>query len=112
MNEKYQKYKATYQAYRINHPEQAIESSRRRREKFKDACNAQNRKWRKIHPEKKFAGNIISNHSEKFPLDIECELCGVTDKLEHGHIDYDYPELYLTVCHRCNYWMNMGRGTV
>lgn len=30
-------------------------------------------------------------------------------KLEHGHIDYNYPEIYLTVCHECNYWMQVTK---
>jgi len=134
---RYQKYKKTYQAYyakhkehclelshkwdqnnpervtqlhrtwRVNHPEATIDSYRRCGEKHKDEHNEQNRKWRRTYPEKKHAGNIISKHPEMFPLADECEFCGCIDKLEHGHIDYDYPELYLTVCHRCNHWMDI-----
>jgi hypothetical protein len=78
--------------------------------KHKDVINERLRKWRKNHPEKKSAGNLISHHPEIFPLNNECEFCGLTENLEHGHIDYDYPELYLTVCPRCNFWMDIGKG--
>ena len=119
---RYKKYKESYQAYhlknrdsilerqrnwRLNHPEYSQDSSRNYRKDHKDLRNKANRKWRKIHIKKKRAGNMISRNLEKYPLNDECEFCGDTEKLEHGHIDYAYPELYLTVCHRCNYWMDI-----
>jgi hypothetical protein len=55
---------------------------------------------------KKIKAQRILNNGD-FPLQSVCAFCGVTEHLEHGHIDYDYPELYLTVCHRCNTWMSM-----
>ena len=122
---RYKKYKQTYQAYdrknrerihktqrdwRLKHPERSRNASRLQRLNNRERCNERNREWRKKHPEKKRAGNLISHNSEKYPLAECCAFCGTTEKLEHGHIDYDYPELYLTVCHRCNCWMDIGKG--
>lgn len=122
---RYKKHKATYQAYdRKNkernhklqrdwrlrqHPDYAKNSSRRHRLGNQEYYNEYNRRWRKNNPEKKRAGNLISKHIEKYPLADSCEFCGTRERLEHGHIDYDYPELYLTVCHRCNCWMDKGK---
>lgn len=64
------------------------------------------RKWRKNNPEKVRAEQLLYSNPTKYPLNDECDFCGATGKLEHGHIDYAFPELYLTVCHPCNYWMD------
>ena len=49
-----------------------------------------------------------------YPLADKCELCPENDKrtenLQHGHIDYDYPKIYLTVCGSCNIWMDKPIG--
>lgn len=66
----------------------------------------QQRKHRLRYPEKIKARNFVNNHN--LPLGSECEFCGRTEKLEHGHIDYDYPEIYLTVCHECNQNMEIS----
>ena len=123
----YKRYKKMYQAYyqahktRIqeqirqwatNHPERIKEFSRRWSEEHperKKEINQKNlehhrecgRKWRQKHPEKVKAHRLMAN-LDKYPLDKECEFCGRTWSLEHGHIDYNYPEIYLTVCHACN----------
>ena len=96
----------------IENPNISVERGRRRRERHKDACNEINRKWREKYPEKQRAGALISGHPELFPLNDECDFCGSWEKLEHGHIDYEYPDLYLTVCHRCNMWMEIGKAVI
>jgi hypothetical protein len=62
-------------------------------------------KYARNNPEKIKAHNMVNNR--KLPLDSECLLCGVTKNLEHGHIDYYFPEIYLTVCHQCNMGMEV-----
>lgn len=125
---RYQKYKESYVAYREANQERILEMQRQWREKHpyyfieynkrnlehrreyahahQDAHNEFARRWRENNPEKKSAHNLIHRHPEKYPLDSKCAFCETTKKLEHGHIDYDFPELYLTVCHQCNYWMD------
>lgn len=61
---------------------------------------AQQKRHRKRYPQKIRARNFVNRHD--CPLDDECIFCGATTNLEHGHIDYDYPALYITVCHPCN----------
>ena len=45
-----------------------------------------------------------------YPLGNKCEFCDETKNLQHGHIDYDYPKIYLTVCGSCNIWMDKPIG--
>lgn len=64
------------------------------------------KKWREKNRHKMKAHKLIARHPERYPLADECEFCGATENLEHGHIDYAYPEIYLTVCCACNHWMD------
>ena len=65
-------------------------------------------RYRRKHPEKIKAQNLMNNNRKKYPLGSECIFCGRTEKLEHGHLDYeDGGENYLTVCHECNSWMGV-----
>lgn len=66
-----------------------------------------NKRWRLNNPKKVQAEHLLNNNPKKYPLDNECEFCGDTDNLEHGHVDYAYPEIYLTVCHGCNLSMDV-----
>ena len=88
--EKNQEYMKTYRA---SHPQCKV---RHRLEQKKYANN---------NPKKIKAQQFIRTHIEESPLGNECEFCGTSETLEHGHIDYNYPDLYLTVCHQCNCWM-------
>jgi len=48
----------------------------------------------------------IQMHPDLFPLDDKCIFCGRTQRLEHGHLDYENEgHNYVTVCHQCNGWM-------
>lgn len=50
----------------------------------------------------------IRLHPEDYPLDDKCIFCGRTERLEHGHLDYeDQGYNYITVCHQCNRWMDL-----
>ena len=94
-----------FSEYRKKNPEYPIEYARTHR----DARNESGRRWRKNNLEKKRVGNLITNHPKRYPLDDECAFCGATEKLEHGHMDYeDEGYNYITVCRRCNYWMDIG----
>lgn len=89
-------------------------NNREKKREINNAWNKRNRscttqayiKYAQKHPLKIKARNLITNNLNKYPLDDKCVFCGETDKLEHGHIDYSYPDLYLTVCHLCNIWMD------
>lgn len=70
------------------------------------------REWRKDNPNKQRIYNYIQYHPERYPLDSECAFCGRTEKLEHGHLDYEDDGFnYLTVCHQCNIWMDRTMTT-
>ena len=113
MISRYQKYKASYQAYYQAHREEILKRKREWRRQHPDY----HRQYRMAHPEmyrnseRKHNRNnpkkrIARRKVEELPLNQECEFCGRTEKLEHGHIDYDLPEIYVTVCHQCNFWMD------
>lgn len=95
-------------AYRRNRLEKETEFGKRWRAKNPEKHPEYQRRYAKKNPEKIKAQNLMNNNGKKFPLGSECEFCGATKKLEHGHIDYDYPEIYLTVCHKCNLWMGVA----
>jgi len=108
---RYKKYKKTYQAYYQANRDWILELQRRWRQTHKQDPQGRAkvaRNWRLKYPERKRAQSLLQRHPDKYPLENECEFCGRTERLEHGHIDYDYPELYLTVCHQCNMWMEQG----
>ena len=98
--------------HRRKHLEQYRASQRRYAAKHRDQINKRDKKhktnWRHNNPEKVKAHNLINANPDRHPLGSECEFCGSTEKLEHGHIDYNYPEIYLTVCHTCNCWMDIN----
>lgn len=108
---RYKKYKQTYQAYYQKNRERILQLQRQwlqthKRKRDPEECVRFQREWRSKYPEKNRAKKLLQRHPDKYPLGKECEFCGKSEKLEHGHIDYDYPELYLTVCHQCNAWMD------
>ena len=81
------------------------------REKFLEKHRLHNRKWydrngleyeRNRDEKKRNAKNRLNGSLHLYPLDDKCVFCDRTENLEHGHIDYNYPRLYLTVCHQCN----------
>lgn len=85
---------------------------KRRREdlRYAEQLRKIHKKWYDTHEykrdeKKRFAQSLMYNYPDKYPLDSKCEFCGATENLEHAHIDYGYPELYITACHQCNLWM-------
>jgi len=54
------------------------------------------REYRRKHPERKYAQNL----ARYIPLKPSCEFgnCTSTEKLEHAHLDYDYPLEVVTFC--------------
>lgn len=64
--------------------------------------------WRKYYQRnrKKVLARDISKR--EVPLGNRCEICGSTENLERHHIDYDKPELVVTLCRECH--MKIHRG--
>jgi len=88
-----EKHREDTRQYRLNHPKKHCENQKR---------------YRKNNPEKTKVHNVVWSHPEKYPLDDKCVFCGRTEKLEHGHLDYeDNGDNYVTVCHQCNHWMGV-----
>jgi len=86
-----------------------------RRANFPEKVQATLHRWyvqkglsyeRNRNKKKRHAQSLMYNNLDRYPLDSECEFCGSIENLEHGHVDYGHPELYLTVCHKCNIWMD------
>jgi 5-methylcytosine-specific restriction endonuclease McrA len=65
--------------------------------------NESNRKSHERYPKKYKARTFADHH---IPLLLTCELCPEDDqrseKLEHHHPDYDYPEITVTSCVECH----------
>lgn len=91
---------AYYEEWYNQNRQRKLMGDREWRKKNPEKYRAQQRRHRLRYPEKIKARNFVNSHD--CPLDSECIFCGTTEKLEHGHIDYDYPALYITVCHECN----------
>jgi len=65
------------------------------------------RKYRKDR--KKLAVHSIrKHHPEKQPLANICEFCGINEGLIRHHPEYDMPEVYVTCCRRCHWWIHKG----
>jgi len=64
--------------------------------------------WKLNNPKKSKIHNLVVHHPDCYPLDDKCVFCGTTEHLEHGHLDYEDDGVnYVTVCHRCNCYMNV-----
>lgn len=119
------KYRKQTNEYRLRNPEKHREGNRKYyqkhkkeiarrhrkwRERNKEKLNQYFRNWKKDNPKKYKAHYYISNNKHKFPLNKECELCPEddikTENLERHHPDYDYPEIYVTVCDKCHQWIH------
>lgn len=116
---RYKKYKKSYQAYYHANRERIQEMQRQWREANRTYNLERQRRWRQAHPN--FRQKYEENNPEKVkawklvgrqPLGHVCEFCGTIENLEHGHIDYVFPRLYLTVCRRCNIWMDRDKVEV
>jgi hypothetical protein len=62
------------------------------------------KKYYRVNPEKIHA-HIIAN---RIRIGSECELCPENDiikeNLARHHPDYNYPEIFVTVCYSCHYF--------
>jgi len=61
-------------------------------------------KWREDNPEKLKAYNFLK-HCD-CSMASACEFCGATENLVRHHPDYDYPEIFVTVCKSCHNWIH------
>lgn len=96
--------------------EQALKPFPKEKTKEKKSCYhgiSLKRKCKKCEEkqQKKKVYALIQQYPELYPLAPECELCPEedkrTEKLQHGHIDYDFDgQNYLTVCQQCHYWLD------
>ena len=91
--------------YRLNR-EKVIQKTREYAFSHREQYNQYVYNWKKNNSKIVNIHSKIRKHSKDYPLDNECVFCGRTEKLEHGHLDYeDDGHNYVTVCHQCNMWM-------
>jgi len=58
---------------------------------------------------KKLAVHGIRKHNPELqPLASNCLFCGGSDNLVRHHPDYDVPEMYVTCCRQCHWWVRNG----
>lgn len=95
--------------YRRTHREEVNKTTKEFRDANRDKISEEQKIRRQEHPEKVRVYGRIQRHPRIYPLDSHCAFCGSVEALEHGHLDYeDDGHNYLTVCHRCNIWMEIG----
>lgn len=96
--------------YYLKNREKILENVREYQKKNREKCLERDREYDKIRRyrdiKKVRARNRLRKYPKLYPLAPKCEFCSSTENLEHGHIDYDYPQIYVTVCSSCNKWMN------
>ena len=74
-----------------------------------DRANEYGRKWFRNNKKKQRVYSRIKYRPEEYPLDDYCFYCGKTEKLEHGHVDYENDgHNYVTVCRSCNKLMTVN----
>jgi len=69
------------------------------------------REWRERNPEKIKAEQFVNNNH--LPLAEFCELCPQDDlrkATEHHHPDYDYREIFVSVCVKCHKYIGMMKN--
>jgi len=74
-------------------------------QRHKERINSKKKEYLNRNPEKRRAHNFVLYH--KLPLTSECELCPDDEKqinLQRHHPNYDYPEIYVTVCPPCHHY--------
>jgi len=92
--------------WRKNHPDYHHNYRKRHPERIKE----KDRKYNLNNVEKLKVGYFVRNRKHLFPLASECELCPdndaeTTDLLRH-HPDYEFPEIYVTVCRSCHWYVH------
>lgn len=84
------------------------EINEKRKGQFTERMKKYQRKYRKENPKIPKAHGVIQRNG-KFPLAQFCELCPENDRrkaTEHHHPDYDFPEIYVSVCSSCHKWVD------
>lgn len=81
-----------------------------------DKIRLQSKKFRANNPAQIKAERVIAHGNRRgknlYPLAPFCELCPDdekrTEKLEHAHLDYEYPTIYVTACRDCHAFADFG----
>jgi hypothetical protein len=111
-------YKDPYREYlrqyekRMNQGERIRKLHREWRKNNREKVREQWRKGRikfiENNPELAKKQYIARKIAEKIPMKSYCELCPEEDnqgrKLSRHHLDYDYPEIFMTICYECHTW--------
>lgn len=92
------------------------QKKKRYSEENPEKVKLQRERYRKKYPLQIKAQNIITRGMRRgkndFPLAPFCELCPDddkrTEKLEHAHLDYEYPTIYITACRECHAFADWG----
>ena len=92
--------------YYLVNREKILMQNRASRQRNKNHLQKYNQKYSIENNKRLKARRRMNMSPHLYPLKSNCEFCGSTLNLEHGHIDYDYPTIYLTVCASCNKWMD------
>jgi hypothetical protein len=102
--------------YLREHREKINQRERDYYAKHQEEISKDQKEWRTKNQGKRISERVIEFGMRRgrndFPLAIKCELCPVdeekTERLEHHHPDYSYPEIYITACRECHNNANLS----
>jgi hypothetical protein len=102
-----------HKKYRDSHKEYHSQKSREWRKQNNVHHSEANQEWVNAHPEIKKA-QYLANDILKIPLAKFCEVCPEDDvrlAVHRHHPDYDYPQITVSCCKSCHYYLNKDRDT-
>lgn len=103
--EKARKYRQTPEYKRKR---REYEKRRRQRPEFKEKERIRNRKRWKTQPTRR-AKTYVKKKGQKIPIHKQCEFCPSTGHLERHHPDYNYPDIFVTVCSECHWYVHQSQ---
>jgi len=87
--------------FRAEHP--GFTAVRSKRYYNPEAKRIRNIKWREANKEKTLAEHYANNHKLRGK---ECEFCGSTENLTAHHPDYSFPDIIVTCCSVCHWYVD------
>jgi len=100
--------KQYHRQYRAEKIEKIQKIERKYRDSHKKEHSNRQNQYRKMNQKKIKVHQMMNNNPDKYPLLNQCEFCPNTENLQRHHPDYDFPEIYVTVCAFCHRWIDRG----
>lgn len=96
-----------WKQWKLNHPGYANKNVNEWNKAHRERKCERSKKYRRENSEIIEAQNFASNH--KIPITALCETCPedeVNVATQRHHPDYDYPEITVSCCAKCHWYLN------